>query len=325
MGLAMSAVDNETVSRIRAASRQLVRELGFMNRTLAGTDYSASAVHAVIEIGAAGRISAKALSEILLLEKSTVSRLVQSLVGRGLVSETRSDGDGRSKDLYLTDVGERLRGEIAAFAESRVRNALGELPQDIQHRVAEGMSAYSKALAASRTGGAASQPDVQILTGFRPGLIGRVAEMHGTYYSRHHGLGPDFEAKVAAGLAEFAPRLGRACNEIWHVESNGRIAGSLAIDGEDLGEGRAHLRWFILEDGLRGAGLGNELVTRAVGFGDACGFGEIHLWTFSGLDAARRLYERHGFRLAEEYPGDQWGAPLTEQHFVRTAPPNAAG
>ncbi|MBA5776346.1 MarR family transcriptional regulator [Stappia sp. F7233] len=320
----MLAVDNEIVSHIRAASRRLVRELGFMNRTLAGTDYSASAVHAVIEIGAAGRISAKALSEILLLEKSTVSRLVQSLVVRGLVCEARSEGDGRSKDLFLTGAGERLHAEIAAFAESRVRNALGQLPPDEQLQVAEGMGAYSHALAASRTGAAvALQPDAQILTGFKPGLIGRIAEMHGTYYNRHYGFGPVFEAKVAAGVAEFAPRLTNSCNEIWHIESYGRIAGSLAVDGEDLGGGRAHLRWFILEDGLRGTGLGNELVKRAVAFCDACGFGETHLWTFSGLDAARRLYERHGFRLTEEYHGDQWGTRLLEQRFVRTAPSNA--
>ena len=33
------------VSEIRVASRLMVRELGFMNTTLAATDYSPSAVH----------------------------------------------------------------------------------------------------------------------------------------------------------------------------------------------------------------------------------------------------------------------------------------
>ena len=41
------------------------------------------------------------------------------------------------------------------------------------------------------------------------------------------------------------------------------------------------------------------------------------LWTFKGLDAARHLYERHGFRLAEEYAGAQWGVNLVEQRFER--------
>ncbi len=45
----------------------------------------------------------------------------------------------------------------------------------------------------------------------------------------------------------------------------------------------------------------------------------VHLWTFRGLDAARRLYEANGFALVEEQPGRQWGEEVIEQRFVRTA------
>lgn len=44
--------DLSLVDDIRAASRQMVRELGFMQATLAATDYPPSAVHAILEIGA---------------------------------------------------------------------------------------------------------------------------------------------------------------------------------------------------------------------------------------------------------------------------------
>jgi hypothetical protein len=46
------------------------------------------------------------------------------------------------------------------------------------------------------------------------------------------------------------------------------------------------------------------------------------LWTFDGLNAARRLYEQSGFILTESYRGAQWGREVTEQKFVRRA--NAA-
>ena len=46
-------------------------------------------------------------------------------------------------------------------------------------------------------------------------------------------------------------------------------------------------------------------------------FQETQLWTFKGLDAARKLYEAAGFVLAEEWSGHQWGRVLTEQRFVR--------
>jgi hypothetical protein len=41
----------------------------------------------------------------------------------------------------------------------------------------------------------------------------------------------------------------------------------------------------------------------------------VYLWTFEGLDAARHLYEKSGFRLALQKRGAQWGAEVNEQRF----------
>ncbi len=58
----------------------------------------------------------------------------------------------------------------------------------------------------------------------------------------------------------------------------------------------------------------------AVDFCDQRKFPETHLWTFQGLDAARRLYEAWGFHLIEERSGQQWDKKVTEQHFIRASP-----
>jgi GNAT superfamily N-acetyltransferase len=165
-----------------------------------------------------------------------------------------------------------------------------------------------------------------IVEGAIPGALDRVVAMHADYYAREHGMGEIFERKVAEGLSEFLPRAHRPLNRLWlatTVESSGQtsqtgqIVGSIAIDGEDLGGGQAHLRWFILDDGCRGQGMGAALLCKAVEFVEAAGFERTVLWTFKGLDAARHLYELEGFRLAEEYAGAQWGVSLMEQRFVR--------
>ena len=93
------------VSDVRIASRNLVRQFGLMNQGVAGTDLSLSAVHAIIEIGLAQKRSARDLCDLLLLEKSTVSRLVRQLIKRGDVIETRSTDDLRMKMLSLTPSG----------------------------------------------------------------------------------------------------------------------------------------------------------------------------------------------------------------------------
>jgi len=141
--------------------------------------------------------------------------------------------------------------------------------------------------------------------------------MHGTWYARECGFGQFFESKVASGVAEFTGRLAHPRNGLWSALAAGRVCGAIAIDAQDLGDGSAHLRWFIMDDSARGQGIGRRLLTEAIRFCDRHDFAEISLWTFRGLDAARRLYEDAGFRLARECPGTQWGAAVMEQRFVR--------
>ncbi len=148
-------------------------------------------------------------------------------------------------------------------------------------------------------------------------MIGRITEMHGSYYAREHNFGGFFESKVAQGLADFTNRLDRSCNQIWLATVNDRIVGSVAIDGEDLGNNEAHLRWFILDDGWRGSGLGRKLIQEAMKFFEDQEFSAVQLWTFNKLTAARRLYESFGFELTKEWEGDQWGSTITEQQFTR--------
>ncbi len=158
---------------------------------------------------------------------------------------------------------------------------------------------------------------MNILCGYSPGLIARVTEMHALFYARTSGFGQRFESVVAGGLASFCDRLANPLNAIWTAVQDGKIVGSIAIDGEDMGQDVAHLRWFIVDDNTRGHGTGRQLLAQALRFVDHHGFAQTSLWTFSGLFSARHLYEANGFTLAEERPGTQWGTEVLEQRFVR--------
>lgn len=311
----------QLISEIRSASRELVRQLGLMNRTVAGTDLSVSAVHAIIEIGQADGLSSKKLSELLLLEKSTVSRLVKSLLDNNELCEVRLKSDARQKNLYLTDKGRDTLRRINEFAESQVFSAMEPLDNEIQQEILNGLKNYAAALTtATRTNSPATKSenkDTRIEFGYRPTIIGRIIEMMHSHMNRYYGFSVAFEARIASDIAEFMTRISSPKNETWHAAINGRIVGSISIDGEDLEEGLAHLRWFVVDENVRGAGTGEALLRKAVEFCDNSGFSECHLWTVKGLDAARKLYERHGFELVDEYYGDQWGDNVLEQKFVR--------
>ena len=158
-------------------------------------------------------------------------------------------------------------------------------------------------------------PNVQIIRGYIPGSIGRVAELHGTYYHQHWGFGLFFEARVATELAAFLGRYDEQRDGFWTALVEGRIEGSIAIDGSHASAEGAHLRWFVTSDALRGEGVGNRLLAIAIGFCRTHGYKRVYLWTFEGLNAARHLYEKNGFGLVEQHRGAQWGREVNEQRF----------
>lgn len=154
------------------------------------------------------------------------------------------------------------------------------------------------------------------IAGYLPGAIGRVAELHAVHYSSAWQFGLYFEAKVASELAAFLLRFDPLADGFWTVIQDGRVEGSIAIDGARAGAEGAHLRWFILSDALRGRGMGRRLMQEAVDFCRQRAYARIFLWTFRGLEPARHLYEDFGFRLVEQVEGEQWGRRVLEQRYV---------
>ncbi|MBR1172260.1 MarR family winged helix-turn-helix transcriptional regulator [Bradyrhizobium sp. DASA03005] len=138
------------IDDIRAASRLMVRELGFMDATVAASGYPPSAVHTILEIGIRGPMNSGELGDFLRLEKSSVSRLVRKLIDCGELKEMPDEADARSKRLSLTAKGRRTQEALHAFGRQQVRGALAALTPAEQRTVREGMMLYAQALRQSR-------------------------------------------------------------------------------------------------------------------------------------------------------------------------------
>lgn len=154
-----------------------------------------------------------------------------------------------------------------------------------------------------------------IRQGYRPGAIGRIAALHARYYHEKAGFGLHFECKVARELAGFCEGYEKARDGLWLAIAEGEIHGSIAIDGSHYERDGAHLRWFITSDAVRGTGVGSLLLASAMAFCRSQEYERAYLWTFEGLDAARHLYERAGFRLVHRQRGTQWGTEVDEQRY----------
>lgn len=157
-------------------------------------------------------------------------------------------------------------------------------------------------------------PEIKI-GGYYPGVVGKITQLHAAYYHENWGFDVSFETQVAQELSVFVSEFDEERDGLWVATINDKFAGAVALDGQHAMTYGARLRWFIVDPEFQDVGLGNRLISRAVQFCRDRNYSKIFLWTFEGLDAARRLYERQNFRLRETHEVDQWGQRITEQKF----------
>ena len=159
--------------------------------------------------------------------------------------------------------------------------------------------------------------DVTLRT-HKAGDIGRITLSHADYYRLNWQFGASFELGRAQGLSDFIEEINKKSDALWVAEHEGQFAGSIAIDGKDGEATDARLRWFIVEPAWQGKGIGQKLIEQALTSCRERHYKKIVLWTFAGLDPARVIYERAGFRLVEATPKKIFGKNITEQKFELT-------
>lgn len=148
----------------------------------------------------------------------------------------------------------------------------------------------------------------EIVTGFRPGYLGRIAAQHGEFYAEVWGSGTDFESQMARELAAYHDTYDPTWDLLLTAHVDGRFVGSMAVQGEERPNPTfARLRWFLLDPGYHGKGIGSELLRRALAFCRDCGFQSVYLWTVEGLPQSLGMYERAGFRIVERHPAATYG------------------
>jgi len=150
------------------------------------------------------------------------------------------------------------------------------------------------------------------IKGYYPGLVGSVVKEHAIYYFDNWGLDHSFEAQVGAELSQCIVDWDPERDGLWAALCEDEFAGSAAIVGTEEG---ARLRWFLVNPAYHGYGLGRLLLEQALKFCCQRSYEKVHLWTFRGLEAARRLYLAYGFVMTEENLVRQWGRELYEQRY----------
>jgi DNA-binding MarR family transcriptional regulator/GNAT superfamily N-acetyltransferase len=296
------------VEAVRRFNRFFTRRIGVLREGLLHSRYSLTEARVIFELANREGLTPSDLSRGLGLDPGYLSRTLARLEEQGLVVRVRSERDGRRRLLSLTPDGREAFSLLDERSREEVAEMLGGLSEGDQRRLLEAMRTIEGILDEDFK---FSQPFV--LRPHEPGDMGWVVQRHGALYAREYGWDESFEALVARIVADFVDGYDPANERCWIAEMGGERVGCVFVVKES--DAVAKLRLLLVEPEARGLGLGNRLVEECIRFARNRGYEKLTLWTNSVLDAARHVYEEHGFEIVEEEMHHSFGHDLVGQNW----------
>ena len=301
-------VARQTVEQVRSFNRFYTRQIGLLREGLLDTPFSLTQARVLYELGKRSKRRSADLVTELGLDPGYLSRLLKSFERKRLVKRSRSRDDRRVNWLSLTPQGRAEFEVLNSRSQVEIRKMLSKMGPAEQQHLVHSMTAIQRSL--RDTSGTAKL--VRLRTHL-PGDIGWVIERHGLLYAQEYGWDSGFEALVAEIAGKFLAHFDEQRERCWIAEHNGERVGCIFLVKESDAE--AKLRLLLVEPSARGLGVGSKLVNECIRFARKCGYQKLTLWTNDVLLAARRIYERSGFRLVREEKHHSFGQDLVGQFW----------
>ncbi|MEM7350303.1 MAG: helix-turn-helix domain-containing GNAT family N-acetyltransferase [Acidobacteriota bacterium] len=296
--------DQQQIDQVRRFNRSYAQQMGIVD--MLGSDLSLAAARVLLEVESREQAAAVDIAKALEMDAGYLSRIVGDLGRKGLIRKRRSPADGRRHHLEATAAGQRQIRDLDRRADARI-GAMLEPMQSSQRQNLIGAMATIESILGPES---ASALPCRIRD-HGPGDLGWVVYRHGVFYRRYMGLNERFEALVVTIAASFAEDHDPYRERLWIAEQGGQPIGSVMLTREADRVGR--LRLFWVEPTARGQGLGSQLLDTQIEFARHRSYERIVLSTLESLTAARRLYERAGFRLGATETHALWGPEVVEE------------
>lgn len=137
---------NIPVRKFRKILRDFERELNIQNQSSCCCGVSVTQCHALMELDNRDNITLNELSSRLNLDKSTVSRTVDTLVNQGLIERTIPKSNRRTTLITLNEQGKEVVKTINSGNDFYYKQVLSEIPENLLDNFLLGFEALSKAM-----------------------------------------------------------------------------------------------------------------------------------------------------------------------------------
>jgi DNA-binding MarR family transcriptional regulator/GNAT superfamily N-acetyltransferase len=272
---------------VRAFNRFYTRQIHLLQEGILDSPLSLTEARVLFELAHRANPTAKELASELTLDPGYLSRILDTFIRKRYLKK-HPGNDRRQRRLSLTTSGRKAFNSIDAKSHQEAAAMLAKLSESDQSQLIAAMKSIENILDPK-------PPTPYVLRSHRPGDIGWITHRHGVLYAQEYGWDEKFEALVAGIAQKFVENFDPQRERCWMAEQDGNIIGSVMLVKKT--EAVAKLRLLYVEPAARGLGLGGRLVQECIGFARESGYRKITLWTNSMLLAARKIYQREGFRL----------------------------
>jgi DNA-binding MarR family transcriptional regulator/GNAT superfamily N-acetyltransferase len=292
------------VDAVREFSRFYTNVIGVLREGLLDTPYTLTEGRVVYELAQRESTEVADLRRALDIDPGYMSRILAAFEADGLVTRSRSARDGRRQVIALTRHGRDAFATLNARSAGEIKQLISPLSQHDRARLVESLGVGRQLLGDELRGRVT-------LRAPKSGDYGWVVERHGVLYRTEYDWNETMEGLVATIVGAFAQGHDVERERAWIAELAGVRVGCVFCvrKSDDV----AQLRLLLVEPAARGHGLGTQLVDACIEFARGAGYRELVLWTNDVLHAARRIYERAGFKLVEEGRHHSFGHDLVEQ------------
>jgi len=326
----MKGISRESVNELRHNARSVIRELGLLNDAYFEIGVTLAERHLLIELTLYPSPTMGEIAERLLLDKSTISRLISKAVKKGYVECVTDEKDKRKRFLQITEKGKNTLNAFEPISFNQTKEALLTLTRDEIETVHKGIALYAKGLKCSRIQNKTdadyfvsqkhfnSEADNGIQTENLSEISNRLSEMGYTLdlfnQKDENELYEIFREVVDSGsqfpyecssIEEFQRQFFTAKGQVYVCHSlDGKVIGGFYLRANFSGRS-SHIAnaAYMIRNTDRGKGLGSLLIKASLHLAKDLEFQAMQFnMVLSQNTLAVKLYERLGFSVVGIIP-----------------------
>lgn len=319
----MDILSIEAINDLRRNARSVVRELGLLNDAYFEIGVTLAERHLLIELTACPSPTLGEIAERLLLDKSTVSRLISNAVKKGYVKCVTDAKDKRKRFLEMTEKGKQTLNAFEPIAFNQTKEALLSLTNEEIEIVHKGVALYAKGLKSSRVQssvenstscGSESSKKIESL----PEISSRLSQLGFTLdlfdEKDEEGLYEIFQEVVDSGyqfpyecssIEEFHRHFFTPQGQVYVCHSlRGEVVGGFYLKANYSGRS-SHIAnaAYMIRNTYRNKGVGSLLIKASLHLAKDLG---LHAMQFNMVlsqnKLAVKLYARLGFKVVGTIP-----------------------